>query len=808
MKNSIFKQLQPHLIAIGVFLLVTILYFSPILSGKALQQHDIGQWIGMSKEITDFRNQTGQEALWTNSMFSGMPAYQISVVYSGNLIRFVNTFLWLWLPAPANLLFLSLIGFYLLLISLKADYRLAIAGSFAYALCSYQFVCLQAGHDSKVHALAILPLVVAGVLMAYRGKIWQGGILTAMALALEIYANHLQITYYLSLAIGVLVLCEGINAVLNKTIGDFMKASLVLVVAVVLAVLPNIPSLWGTYEYGQFSTRGASELTAKKASTGLDQDYATDWSYGKMETMTLLIPNFNGGSSSYQLGENSDTYKALVQNAGEDQARSFVKAAPLYWGQQPMTSGPVYNGAIPFYLFVLAMFLLRGRMKWWLIAVSVLSITLAWGKNFHELTDFFFNHFPAYNKFRAVSMMLVLVSFAIPLGAVLAVMKFMEKGVDKEKLKKALLYSFYIVGGICALFVFIPGMFGDFRGLGDEQLKQYDWLLSALVRDRESALRLDALRSLFFVAVGFSLMWFWLKGKLKSSYMLCGLALFILFDMIGVDKRFLNNTNFTSKSNAEKPFEMTAADEQILQDKTYYRVMNTSVSTFNDASTSYFHKSIGGYHGAKLKRYQELIEYQISKGNMNVLNMLNTKYFIGSNPQDRSPMVQINNAALGNAWFVDNWKVVPNADAEMKELDSMDTRNSAVIDQRFADEVKGLETGRDSSALIKLTSYAPNDLKYISNSTKDQLAIFSDIYYPKGWNAYLDGKLVNHIRVNYVLRGMKIPSGKHDIEFKFEPEVYKAGEKYSLIGSVLLIVLFVGMVVKTRKDASSKIDKA
>jgi len=789
MNQSVLKRLQPHLIACLVFLGITVVYFLPLFQGKQLSQHDIAQWLGMSKEIIDFRESTGTEALWTNSMFGGMPAYQISVVYASNLMSYVNSILTLWLPQPANYLFLCLLGFYLLLISLKADFRLAIAGAIAYAFCSYFFVVIVAGHNSKAHAIALMPMVIAGVLMTYRGRYLLGGALTALALSLQIYANHLQITYYLAIAIGLLVIAELIQSIIEKRISNFTKASAVLAIGAVLAVMPNITNILATYEYGEYTTRGASELTAKKVSTGLDKDYATGWSYGKLETMTLLIPDFKGGSSTYALSEKSATFKAINEKAGEQQARDFVKSAPLYWGDQPMTSGPVYNGAIIFFLFVLGMMIIKGNMRWWLLSVTVLSIMLAWGKNFPELTDFFFNNFPGYNKFRAVSMTLVLASLTLPFAAMLAVMSFTSGGIDKDILKKKLLYAFYITGGFCLLFVLVPTLFCSFNGLGDEQLKQYDWLLIALKQDRESILRTDAFRSFFFIAVAFGMMWFWLKDKIKTQYLFIGLAFFIIVDMWMVDKRYLSDKNFVSKSKAERPFDKTAADEQILLDTSYYRVMNTTLSTFNDASTSYFHKSIGGYHGAKLKRYQELIEGQISKSNMNVLNMLNAKYFIVQNEQAGQPIAQQNPGALGNAWFVNSWKIVKNADQEMAALDSLNTRSEAVIDERFVDEVKGLAPGIDSTGTIKLTKYSPNALSYTSSASKDQLAVFSDIYYPEGWNAYVDGKPASHIRLNYVLRGMKIPSGNHSIDFKFEPTVYKNGERIALASSIVLLLL-------------------
>lgn len=790
MDSTLLKRLQPHIIAILIFVALTFLYFSPMLSGKELSQHDITQWLGMSKEISDHREKTGEEALWTNAMFGGMPAYQISVLYPNNLLRYVNDLLWLWLPSPANLLFMGMLGFYLMLISLRIDFRLAIAGGIAYAFCSYFLVVIMAGHNSKAHALALFPMVIAGVLMAYRNRLWLGAAITAVALGLQIYANHLQITYYLAITIGILIICEAIEAVRRKTIPAFIKSSVVLAAAAMLSVLPNITNLWATWEYGQYSTRGESELKSKPESSGLDLEYVLSYSNGKLETMTLLIPGFSGNSSGAELGQSSATYKALQQNAGDQQARQFIKQVPLYWGKLFSTQGAVYNGALIIFLFVLSLFLLRGPVKWWIITATALFIMLSWGKNFMALTEFFFNHFPAYNKFRAVSMMLVVASFCIPLGAILGVNEFVRGHLTKDKLLGYLKKALYITGGICLFFVIMPGLVCDFIGPSDEQFAQYDWLLTAIREDRETLVRTDALRSLFFILLGYGILWALLKDKLKISMAFSLLAAVILIDLWMVDKRFLNNDDFLSKSAAKEPFQETAADLQIRQDQSYYRVMNTTVSTFNDAVTSYFHKSVGGYHGAKLERYQELIENHIAVGNIRVLNMLNTKYFIVRNPQDNSPLVQVNPDALGNAWFVQDWKIVPDADAEIKALDSLNTATTAVIDQRYKSEVDGLESGRDSTAMIRMTSYAPNKLKYVSTSSRPGLGIFSEIYYPAGWNAYLDGNAVPHIRVNYVLRGMKIPAGNHEIEFRFEPEVYYTGEKIALAGSIAVLALF------------------
>ncbi len=796
------KKLIPHGIAIAVFLIITVLYFFPLFQGKGLEQHDIAQWTGMSKELTDFRNKYHTEPLWTNAMFSGMPAYQISTLYPANLMQYLNDVLIFFLPSPASYIFLALLSFYLLMLVLRFDYRMGIAGAVAYAFSSYNFVIISAGHNSKAHAIALIPLVFAGIIMTYRGRWLFGGALTAIALALELYANHLQITYYLMITIMVMVIAYLIDAIVNKTIVEFVKRSLVLAVSALLGIIPNYTSLAATYEYGKYSTRGPSELTSKGESSGLDKDYAFSYSYGISETFTLIIPRFHGGASVEPLSENSATYQALISNGVPmQQAKSFIQNVPLYFGDMLSTSGPPYAGAIICFLFVAGIFLIKGKEKWWLIAATVLSFMLAWGSNFLSFNEFFFYHFPGYNKFRAVSMILTIAQFTMPLLALLALKQIFDSKNAKQEILKSLKLSFYITGGFCLLFALLPGLFNDFTSNADEQLKQYGWLIDAIKSDRESALRMDALRSLIFIALSFGVIWFMLKEKLKAPLAMAIIAVLVLVDLWTVDKRYLNDQNFTSKSKTVNPFEPSQADLQIMQDKTLgFRVMNTTVSAFNDASTSYFHRSIGGYHGAKLKRYQELIENCIAKNNMSVLDMLNTKYIIVSN-NEHQPVAQLNPGALGAAWFVDSLKIVANADEEIQSLDSFNPRTTAVVDKRFEPVIKGFTPSHDSTASVKLTSIVSNDLIYETQTALPQFCVFSEIYYDKGWNAYVDGKKADYVRANYVLRAMVVPAGKHTVEFKFEPEVYATGEKVSLAGSVLVLLLFAaGTFMEFRKS--------
>lgn len=781
------KKILPHLIVVAFFFIITFIYFMPLFQGKAMVQHDIAQWEGAAKEIIDYRNENKTEPLWTNRMFSGMPAFQISTLYPGNLLASVNSLLSFGMPSPAYLIFIGLLSFYILLLTLNMDYRLAAGGAISYAFVSFNFVVIQAGHNSEAHAIVLFPLVIAGVLQVFNKKYLMGGALTALGLGLELYANHLQIAYYIALTIMCIVAARSIAAIINKDFSHLIKSAGVLIIAVILGILPNITNLLVTQEYGLASTRGASELTAKKASTGLDKDYALNWSNGKRDAITLLIADGTGGASTKKLDNKSATYKALQANGVLDQAAGLLDAAPIYWGGLPSTSGPVYAGAMIVFFCVLGMFVLKGPDKYWLAAATLLSITLSWGRHFMPLTDIFFEYFPAYNKFRSVSMIMVIASFCLPLLAMLGLQRFFGKDLSADEKKKALMNALYLTGGLCIV-VLLGSYMIDYSSESDQYYAGNSWLIAALKEDRASILRSETFRSLAFILIAFGLVWYTLKDKLKVNVTYILLAFLFLIDMWGVSKRYLNDSNFTDKNEVAIPFQQSAADAQILQDKSLgYRVMNTSVSTFNDAGTSYFHNSIGGYHGAKLKRYQELIEGQISQGNQAVLNMLNTKYFIFQDKQSGQPQAQMNPQACGNAWFVPNVVMVKNADQELESLTGFNPLDTAFVDIRFQDYFKNYRYAVDSTANITLTKYDPNFLSYTTKTANEQFAVLSEIYYDKGWNAYIDDKPASYVRCNYVLRGMLIPAGMHKIDFKFEPATYIMGEKISLAGSILLL---------------------
>ncbi len=793
--SSKLKSLLPHFLVLLSFMALSLMYMQPLLEGKELMQSDIVQFKGMSQEIVEFREETGEEPLWTNSMFGGMPAYQISVLYPNNWSKKLLDICNLGLPRPANYLFLLMAGAYFLFIVLGMGWRYALVGAFGVAFASYSVIVIEAGHNSKVHAMAFMAPVLGSILLAYRGKYLLGAALTALFLSLQIATNHLQITYYLLLIVLLLGFVKLIEAIKEKQLPNFAKATGILIIGALVAIGPNISALWTTADYGSETMRGKSELTTMQESSGLDKEYATRWSYGVVESFTILVPNFMGGGSSGSLTEESSVYDALTENRiPKPQARDIISNMPLYFGTQPFTSGPVYLGAIICLLAVLGLLLSKGMDRWWLLAAFVLSLVLSWGHNFALVTDFFFDYVPGYNKFRAVSMTLVIAQVVLPVLAVFGLKAVLELQ-NKELLKHNLGIAFGIVGGLCLLFALIPTLFSDFTSTNDAQLLKSgypDWLVNALVEDRESIFRSDALRSLVLVSLASGLLFLSGMGKLKTQIAGLAIAVLVLADLWQVDKRYLQNDDFVSARQGKAAFAPSPADQQILADTDpNFRVLNLTVSTFNDASTSYHHKSIGGYHGAKLKRYQELIDSCISRNNMQVLNMLNTKYVIMRGEQ--GPQVRPNPLALGNAWFVSKYIVVQNADEELAALNMPDfeARTTAIIDKRYSDQLLNFHVQLDSNASIALTDYKPNYLKYSSKANGKSLAVFSEIYFENGWNTYVDGELKPHFRANYVLRGMTLPQGEHTIEFKFEPKVYATGEQYSLLGSVFLIV-FVG----------------
>jgi hypothetical protein len=911
MKQRIdWNKWMPYLVAILVFYVITLIYFAPMLEGKRLVQPDIKNHIGMSKEIMDHREKYGEEPYWSNSMFGGMPAYLVSATYVSDFLAHAGTLFCGFLPIPAGALFLYMIGFFILLIVLRVDSWLSLLGAVAFAFSSYFFVILEAGHNSKAIAIGFMAPVLAGVILLYRGKYLLGAGVTALFLALEIKATHPQITYYLGLLIAVYLLFKLAEAIREKQLMRFAKATGIFVGVAIIAALTHFTALSAINEWGKVSIRGASELSIGQdnKTSGLDRDYATQWSYGRGESWTLLVPNFKGGATG-AIGEDP----ALVENI-DPRMQQAVAGSNRYWGDQPFTSGPVYVGAIIFFLAVLGMFVLKGPLKWALFTATIFSLLLSWGKNLPGLTNFFMDFFPAYNKFRAVSMILVVAELCIPLLAILGLKAVIDKpALLREKLNlrvfklNPLILSFVLSGGIALMFFVSPGNFNAFESANEEQtvrqqvaqqlqgsggtpeqiaqtLNNYTFeYMNALRQARTSIFKRDAIRSFGFILVAALLLFLWMRGWLKQVWMLAGIGLFILIDMWVVNQRYLHKENFKPKRFMEVPFAPTAADQTILADPDLnFRVFNSTLSSFNDASTSYYHKSIGGYHGAKLRRYQEMIDYHLNANNYKLLDMLNMKYII----RDGGNGVQaiVNPGAMGNAWFVDRIKWVNNPDeeyiyvgdaavvktapgalmsvtgvpitvdtvsmnkplqlsvpampdsvfllrlADYRMMDSVvyrfgvnetdttpgftpirdpkaigrvlpnhftaevvyrfDPITTAVIDQRWKEVINIGRIQRDTNAMIRLLTYKPNHLVYAARCATPQLAVFSEIFYEKGWNAYLNDELVPHGRANWLLRTMVVPAGEHKIEFKFEPDIIRKGEPISIAASVLVILLF------------------
>ena len=804
-----FKKLLPHIVIFLLFILASLIYFYPVLQGKKIYQSDIVQYTGMAKEQNDFRNTEKEEPYWTNSAFGGMPTYQLGANYPHNYVKKLDKLI-RFLPRPADYLFLYLFSFYILLLVLKVDYKLAFIGSLAFGFSTYLIIILGVGHNAKAHAIGYFPLILAGILLTFQRKYIWGFLLTTIAMALEIGANHFQMTYYLMLLVIILGIVYLIEAFKKKQLPHFFKAVGVLVLAVLLGIAANATNLLATQEYVEWSTRSKSDLTfnedgsPKEASTGLDKEYITQYSYGIAESLDLFVPRLFGGQSVEDLDEDSNVYKFLRnQGVPHTQAKEYLKQMPTYWGDQPGVSGPAYLGATVLFLFVLALFLVKGRLKWWLLGGIILSLLLSWGKNFGLLTNFMIDYFPMYNKFRAVSSIQVILELCVPILAIFGLVKLLNDFDRKEEKLKALKLTTIITAGLCVLLFVFKGFF-SFESINGDYYRQAMGaeLFDVIIRDRKAMYNQDLFRSLIYVLLSAGAIWLFLKGKLKEKYLMIAFGLLIVLDLVGVDKRYVNKDGFVQARKMEKPFQPTEFDKEILKDKSNFRVFDPSEG-LNGARTAYFHNSIGGYHAAKPKRLEELYYYQIAKNNVSMLSMLNVKYIIQQNEQGK--YAATNPFANGNAWFVNNTIKVNNADEEMKALDSLDVSIFAVVNINEYPEISKKKYSKDSTASIELILYKPNQLKYKSSNRYDGLAIFSEMYYPHGWNVTIDGNEVDHFRANYVLRALEIPAGNHEIEFKFEPSVVKKGSGISLASSIVFILLLGGGVfyeLKYKKQLS------
>jgi len=782
-----------HLVAILLFAVITIVYCHPIIKGQKINQSDYKQFLGMSKEIVDYRAKTGEEALWTNSMFGGMPAYQISVYYPNNILVHIDKFFQLYLPRPVGIIFLYFLGFYIFMLSLKINPKISILGALAFGMSSYFFIILEAGHNTKAHAIAYVAPAVASMLYCFRQQktsSWhQLGVFffSFLALGLHLRANHLQITYYLLFILFFFWIHYLIKSIQVKELLVFFKRTLLFSCAGIMAIAINLGNIWSTYDYSNYTIRGDSELKTNEGEfrSGLDKDYATAWSYGKIETFNMLYPNFVGGSSHAKLSEKSHLYQALRNNGvSKRDSQNFIEAVPVYFGPQSFTSGPVYIGSIVWLLFFIGFFTIKKPIKWVLVSLIIFSFVLAWGRYFPFLTNLFLDYFPLYNKFRTVSMILIIAQFAIPLLGILGLHYFTYSKISDYIKKKIIIKSSLILIGVSLFFLLFGNLLFDFKSIADSRFP--GWFVDALISDRMSLFKLDILRSLVFICLASILMLYVVNYKnINKTQWVYGLILLVIIDMWCVNKRYLNADDFILKSKVEVPFEKQNFDQMIQQDTSIFRVYNLNERLDQGARTSYFHHSLGGYHGAKLGKYQEVMDMHISAGNINVLNMLNTKYIIVPD-QNKQSIVQKNIEALGNAWFVDSVNWVQNANQEIESLTTFNPKTTAIVDQKYQ---KHINTSiSDSESNIKLTSYAPNKLVYTINSQTSSLAVFSEIFYPKGWQAYVDGISVNHFPVNYILRGLVVPKGAQEVIFEFKPKSFFKSAKIAFISSFLLII--------------------
>ena len=820
-----YKKFLPDVVVILVFAMISFAYFLvPVTQGKILFQHDASAGVGSAQELTEYQNRTGETTRWTNSIFGGMPTYQMSPSYQSTdgLSQVMNAY-HLWLPDNVWFLFAYLLGFYILLRAFDFRQTLAALGSIMWAFSSYFLIIIAAGHLWKVMALAYLPPMIAGIVLAYRGRYLSGFIVTALFTAFEIKANHVQMTYYYLFIILFMVIAYLVKAVREKQLAGFMKSTGVVAAAAVIGIAINLSSLYHTWQYQKESMRGKSELVKKDAanqtSSGLDRDYITQWSYGIDETLTLLVPDAKGGAT-VPLSKNA-TAMAKADPQIQSMIPQLYDAIPQYFGTQPGTSGPVYVGAFVLFLFILGLFIVRGSMKWALLAATVLSVLLAWGHNFMGFTNFFLDYIPMYAKFRTVASILVIAEFTIPLLAALALKKIVDEPEVLTKQMKFVYISLALTAGVALLLALFPGMMEPFVSDQERQMitsiqgmdgNTANMILSNIAAMREAMVSADAWRSVIVILIGFALLFLYKMKKLRADYMVICMAVLCLVDMWQVDKRYLNDEMFVPKSERDMPHQATSTDLAIMKDKSLdYRVLNLASNTFNENETSYFHKSIGGYHPAKLRRYQEMIDAYIApemqaamqaiaakNGNMQevdgakvfpVLNMLNTKYFILP-LQGGATMPLQNIYAQGNGWFVDKINYVADANAEYSGVGKIDVRHEAVADKKF-EAALGQAKANDSTAIVKLDKYEPNNLQYTVNSKNGGVVVFSEIYYP-GWTATIDGQPAELGRVNYILRAVSVKPGKHTVVLDFHPTSISTTETIAYIAIVILLLAIAG----------------
>ena len=789
LKNFI-KNYFKHFCVLILFCFISLLYFYPVLQGKKILQNDIVQYSGMAKQQNDFREKNDSETYWTNGAFSGMPTYQLGAKYPHNYIKKLDLLL-RFLPRPADYLFLYFLGFYILMLSLKVEYRLAVLGALAFGFSTYLIIIIGAGHNAKAHAIAYMPLVIAGVLMVFNGKYSKGFLLSTLALGLQFCANHFQMTYYLMFIVLLIGFYTLIDFWKKDKIKHYFRSLSILFSALFIALLLNATNLMATSEYASESTRGnSSELTInpdgtfKEASTGLDKAYITQWSYGIFESLNLFIPRIMGGGSVEDVGLESNFYSFLRKSGYSAlESKKIVENTPTYWGNQPFVEAPAYIGSVVFFLFVFSLFIIKGKYRNWAISAIVLSLLLSYGKNLIFLTDLFIDYFPLYDKFRAVSSIQVILELCIPLVAILGLSEVTNNKSNNKNLTNLIrtLVIFSLI--FLALFLFKGSL--SFSGINDANINPS--VLEAIKQDRMDIYLNELFRMLLFVLLTFTALFVYLKKKIKNEILIFGLAVLVLVDLVPFNRKYVNNTNFVDGDLVDRPYTEDQVNSEILKDTSYFRVLDIST---NSTKASYYHNSVMGYHAAKLSSYNEILEFYIKNTHMNTLNMLNTKYVIFNN-EDGTSELYVNDSANGPAWFIDSIINVDSKDKEIIALDLLSNKSKAV-----STELESNKYVVDDSSYVKLLEFNPNRIKYEYNNKNDGFIVFSEIFYPYGWNSYINGVKTNHFNVNYILRGMNVKSGNNIIEFVFEPDVIKKGGIVSLSASLIFVLIFLGMSYK------------
>lgn len=791
------KDYLTHLVCVLILTLISVTYFYPVLSNKSIQQSDISQFLGMSKQIVDHRENFNEEPYWLDNAFLGMPSYQVSAKYPFDLLYYIDQAV-RFLPRPADYLFLYLLSFYFLIISLNINYRYALFGAIAFGFSTYLIIILGVGHNTKALALGYLPFVVAGFLMILRGNYLKGFLISSLFLGLQVHANHYQMTYYTLIMLLVLVLVHYYDFLKSKELKKIYKSFFVFISVGLLALLMNSPSLLATKEYSEFSTRSKSDITinadgsAKESLSGLDKEYITEYSYGVLESLNLIFPRFMGGGSSERIREDSKLMN-FIRSLDANQAQQVYQYSKVYWGNQPIVAAPAYIGISLFFIFLLSILLVNDlNRKWILIAISI-SLFLSWGKNFSFLTDLMIDYFPLYDKFRAVSSIQIIIEFCIPLFAVMGLSKFFSNNTKEIQKLNSLKYASVFLVSLILVFYFFGTSILDFKS-DFEIFSQYPEILNLLIEERQYVFKSDVLRSLIIVVCCSITFYLFVKKIIKKDLTFLIITLIVIFDLWIVDKNYVNSDQFVKKSLVEIPFQKTIADKAILKDDSDFRVFEP-MGGFSNARTSYFHKSIAGYHAAKPKRIQNLYDFYISKNNFDVLNMLNVKYII-QNSEDNPLGVTRNPNNLGNAWFVENIINVKNSDEELLGLKNIDLSNTCLSQNT---EIINTSFQLNETNEIKLISRKANQLIYSSKTDSNQFAVFSEAFYNNGWQAYVDNKPVSHFKVNYLLRGMEMPKGTHEIKFEFKPEVINTGFYLSLLSYLIFISLFIKFII-IRKD--------